>query len=87
MRKKETAVVSKVARAESEDSFDRGENDLKSRDCMTSTIVKSEQSGSYYLITLHYTVLGDKYHFSLKDLAKRSQICTKQEIPTEFALY
>ena len=60
----------KAARADSEDSFDRGDDDSK-RDLMTSTYVKSEQTGSFYMVTLYYVVVGDKYHLSVKDITKR----------------
>ena len=70
---------------DSEDSFDKGEN--PKRNTMTSTIVKSNHTSSYYMITLHYVVMGDKYLLTIKDITKHRQICCKQDIPVEFALF
>ena len=54
---------------ESEDSLDQ-EEDAK-RDLMMGTCVKSEQTGSFYMVKLNYTVVGDKYHLSVKDITLR----------------
>ena len=51
---------------------------------MTSTTVKSEKTGSYYLVKLEYKMVGDKYLITIKDLTKKSMLCKSQEIPREF---
>lgn len=84
--KKKTAVQVKAKpMIDSEDSFDRGEN--PKRNMMTTAIVKSETTLSYYMITLNYLMLGDKYLLTLKDTTKKTFLCKKQEIPRDFALY
>lgn len=70
---------------DSDDSF--VSEDSPKRDGMICSIVKNEETGSYYHVAIHYKVLGDKYYLSIKDITKRKQICTRQEIPNEFALY
>ena len=63
------------ANAESEDSFDRGEN--PKRNWMTTAIVKSEETGSYIMITLNYIVHGDKYQLTLKDISSKKFLCKR----------
>ena len=54
---------------------------------MTTAIIKSETTLSYYMITLNYVLIGDKYLLTLKDTTKKKFLCKKQEVPREFALY
>lgn len=85
--KKKVVPVTKqnAINIESEDSFDRGEN--PKRNLQTQTLVKSNTTGSYYLIILNYVEQGDKYLMTLKDTTKKQFLCKRQEMPRDFAIY
>ena len=54
---------------------------------MTQAVVKSEETGNYYMLTLHYVEIGDKYLLTLKDMTARNFICKRQNVPHQFAIY
>lgn len=83
--KKAATAKKKESLVDSEDSFDRGEN--PKRNVMTTAIVKSETTLSYYMIMLNYVMIGDKYLLTLKDTTKKTFLCKKQEIPRDFVVY
>ena len=41
---------------------------------------------TYYMMTLNYLELGDKYLITLQDMSTKKILCRKQEMPREYAI-